>query len=360
MILAGGSGGHLFPAFAAAEAMRGAGWRIAWLGVGGALEERVCASLGCVHRAVAFSPPRKNYALFIPRLLRAMWKALGVLRTERPSLLLGFGGFASVPGALAGVLIKRLPLVIHESNAVAGRANRLLARFAARRVLSAHPGAFGDERKVEIVGTPARAAFYQIPPPQARYRERGSSPLSILVLGGSGGARVLNEIAPAAFAKLAAPPTVLHQCGRGKLQECEAAYARAGIQARIAEFVDAPASAMANADLVICRAGASTLAEIAAVGVAAFLIPYPFASDNHQAANAAAFAANGAAEWADEKDLSAAKLSSFIAALERGALCEMAQKARAQATPQAAAAIAAACAAVCEAEEKEGKSDAGD
>jgi UDP-N-acetylglucosamine--N-acetylmuramyl-(pentapeptide) pyrophosphoryl-undecaprenol N-acetylglucosamine transferase len=274
------------------------------------------------------------------RLLRALGEALAVLRAERPDVLLGMGGFAAGPGGLAAWLTRR-PLVIHEQNSVAGLTNRLLSRIA-RRVLEAFPGTFEGAR---TVGNPVRPGFAELAEPAQRIGGRGT-PAQLLVLGGSLGARALNEMVPAALALLppAQRPLVRHQGGR-TVEAAQAAYARHGVAGEVSAFIDDMPAAYAWADLVICRAGASTIAELAAAGCAALLVPFPYAVDDHQTRNGQYLVDAGAALMVPEDFLTPQLLADMLVGLlgKREQLVAMAQAARKAAWPDAVNVIADAC-----------------
>lgn len=341
MILAGGTGGHVFPALAVAQELQARGHQIFWMGAPDSFESRVVPQHGLRMLLIPVSGLRgKGLLKWLTApllLLRALAHAQRHMRQERPAAVLGMGGFAAGPGGVAAWLQRR-PLFIHEQNAVAGLTNRCLAPLS-RRVLQAFPGAFGDGN-AETVGNPVRASLAELPPPAERYQQR-SGPLQVLVVGGSQGARALNEQVPRALALLptAQRPRVRHQAGR-TLAVAEAAYAQAGVEARIEEFIADMAEAYRWADLVICRAGASTVSELASAGCAAILVPFPAAVDDHQTANARYLTEAGAARLLPESELDAERLAAEIRALSREALLQMASAARQRAQSQAARRIA--------------------
>lgn len=356
VIAAGGTGGHIFPGLAAAQALAARGAQSLWLGMRGGLEEKVAAENKVEFFGVNFNGRlgKKNPRYWLS-LTRAVAQARRALLRFSPQAALGLGGWASLPGALAA-LWRGVPLVIHEQNARAGRANRLLANWS-KTTLCGFPNAFGGgndsaPESDSICGVPVRDVFYQQPPPDVRFKNREGA-LRILVMGGSQGAKALNQFAAAAFATAAknhgvAPESfcrVIHQCGAGGFLTAQAAYKNAGVRADIREFITEVAEEMAAADLVVARAGASTLAELAAVGCAAALLPYPFAADNHQEANARFFEKCGAAAVCAGGDEAARdSLAAFLTARARRAdLQKMAVCASTLARPQAAQTIAAAC-----------------
>ena len=343
LVMAGGTGGHIFPGLAVAQALRAQGWQVHWLGAPASMESRLVPPRGFAFEPVAFSGVRgkglATLALLPLRLMRACWQSLQVLARVRPDVVLGFGGYISLPGGLMAWL-RRTPLVLHEQNSVAGAANKVLARLA-RRVFSAFPKALAG---AQHVGNPLRAEFLQQAPPEQRFAGR-SGPLQILVLGGSLGAQALNRIVPQALAQLPAAqrPLVLHQSGEQHIEALRSAYAQAGVQAELTPFIDDTASAMARADLIICRAGASTVTEIAAVGAAALFVPFPAAVDDHQTHNARFLADQGAAWLMPQSTLTASGLAQWLAQCDRPRLLGCAQAAKALQNLQATAAMVAAC-----------------
>jgi UDP-N-acetylglucosamine--N-acetylmuramyl-(pentapeptide) pyrophosphoryl-undecaprenol N-acetylglucosamine transferase len=279
--------------------------------------------------------------LLLPlNLLSGFWQALRALRRVKPDVVLGMGGYITFPGGMMAVLLGR-PLVLHEQNSVAGLANRVLARVA-DCVLSGFPGVLG---KADWVGNPVRADIAAVAPPEARFAGR-SGPLRLLVVGGSLGAAVLNETVPQALARLPAEtrPHVVHQAGEKQIAALRAAYAAAGVEGELRAFIDDMASAYAEADLVICRAGALTVAELASVGAASLLVPFPHAVDDHQTGNARFLADRGGARLLPQRELDAARLAAILSSLDRPQLLQMTVNARAQAKPAASAAVAGVCA----------------
>lgn len=335
VIAAGGTGGHVFPALAIAAELRRRGAEVIWLAAGG-MEMRLAPENGYDMEVAPFSPPRGIGGVL--RLAVAVWRARLILKRRRASAVLGMGGYAAAPAGLAA-RTAGIPLVVHEQNATAGRANRLLCKVA-KRVLTGFPDAIVN---AQWSGNPARAEFFSHPPPQSRMSAADSAPRRILVLGGSQGAGIFNEMIPEALSQLPDEFSVVHQCGRGHLQTTEDAYRRANRSADIAEFRDDVALQMASADLIVCRAGAATLAEVAAIGAAALLIPYPFAAAGHQQHNAEFFARQGAAFMRSQHELDAKWLAQFLSDMTYPMLQAAAQKARELAKPDAAQAVASAC-----------------
>ncbi len=345
MIAAGGTGGHVFPALAVAEALRAGGIPVVWMGTRAGLEARVVPAAGIEIEWLSVAGLRGKGWMTRAKapltLARACAQALAVLRRRRPRALLGMGGFASGPGGLMA-RISGCPLVLHEQNAVAGMTNRRLAPFA-RRVLEAMPGSFPAGIGAEHVGNPVRADIAALPPPDERFAGREGAP-RVLVLGGSQGARGLNERLPQALAALPAErrPQVRHQCGERHLEPARAAYADAGVDAEVTAFIEDMAAAYGWADLVIGRAGAMSVAELAAAGVGALLVPFPHAVDDHQTVNARWLENAGAAVIVQEAELDAERLAGELEQRlgDRAALLEHARQARALARPDAAEAVA--------------------
>ena len=345
MIMAGGTGGHIFPGLAVAECLRAQGVPVVWLGAAGGMESTVVPAHQIELHSVAVGGLRgkglRTRLLAPLMLLRALSASLLVLNKVKPRSVLSMGGYVAGPGGLAAWLLRR-PLLVHEQNRVAGFTNRRLAGIA-RRVLSGFADALP---RAEWVGNPVRATIAALPAPLQRMAGRSGRP-HLLVLGGSLGARTLNLAVPQALARLAPKqrPEVLHQCGRRGLDEARQAYAEAGIEARVVPFIDDMAGSYAWADLALCRAGALTLAELAAAGLGALLVPYPHAVDDHQTRNAETLVAAGAAELIPESHLNAKPLAQRLETLlgDRAKLLSMAVAARTLAKPDAAQVIAAAC-----------------
>lgn len=345
-IMAGGTGGHVFPALAVAQELQARGWQVNWLGTPGSFESRVVPAAGFELDTIAAFRLRGQGAaslLLAPfRLLRAIAQAWQVMRRRRPQVVLGMGGFVTGPGGLVSRL-RRTPLVIHEQNAIPGMANRWLARIASR-VLEGFPGSFPKRVGAHTTGNPLRDAITALPAPAPIADDR---PLRLLIVGGSLGAQALNENVPAALALLEAGrrPEVRHQAGRGKLEATRAAYAAGRVEAEVSEFLDDMAAAYTWADLVICRAGALTVSELMAAGVGAILVPYPFAVDDHQAVNGRFLSAAGAAELIVQRDLSPQVLAGRLDALlaDRAGLSAMARKAYALARRDATQRVADHC-----------------
>jgi UDP-N-acetylglucosamine--N-acetylmuramyl-(pentapeptide) pyrophosphoryl-undecaprenol N-acetylglucosamine transferase len=349
LIMAGGTGGHVFPALALARLLRAASHEVIWLGTRKGLEARVVPADNFPIEWLSMSGLRGKGVLTLLgapfKLVMAIWQALGVMRRRRPRLVVGFGGFVTGPGGVAAWLTGR-PLLIHEQNAVAGYANRMLARLA-RRVLAAFPRAFPPGVASEVVGNPVRAEIVAQDPPAQRFARRTGA-LRLLVVGGSLGASRLNAVVPFAVAQVTRSGLALqvrHQAGERGIDAARAAYAEARVNAEVSPFIDDMARAYADADLVICRAGALTVSELAAVGVASVLVPFPAAVDDHQTYNAQYLVREGAAVLIADGDLTAERLAFTLNDLcaSRGKLLAMAERARLVARPRAAEELAAAC-----------------
>jgi len=343
LVMAGGTGGHIFPGLAVAEALRGRGWQVHWLGAPGSMESELVPKRGFPLETIDFSGVRGKgpvtLALLPLRILRAFWQSIGVVRRVRPQVVVGLGGYISFPGGMMSVLLGK-PLVLHEQNSVAGMANKVLAGVA-DRVYTAFPGAM---RKAEWIGNPLREAFLRQPPPEQRFTGR-SGVLRVLVVGGSLGAKALNEIVPQALALIPRErrPQVVHQSGARQIDELRANYTAAGVQAELTPFIDDTASAYAEADLVICRAGASTVTELAAVGAAALFVPFPHAVDDHQTANAKFLVDAGGGWLIQQKDLTRERLADMLKSLDREQLLQHAVAAKKMEKTQATDDIVAAC-----------------
>ncbi|HVE49917.1 MAG TPA: undecaprenyldiphospho-muramoylpentapeptide beta-N-acetylglucosaminyltransferase [Casimicrobiaceae bacterium] len=333
MITTGGTGGHIFPGLAVAAELASRGARVFWLGTQDGMESRLVPKHSVDFEGISFGSVRgkglKRLLLGPYAIANACRQAWKVLARRRPGVVVGFGGFASFPGALMGVA-RNVPLVVHNLDAHPGLANRVLAH-GADRILTGFPGVLGEgrDRKVEWVGNPLRASIEAVAPPDERFRGR-TGPLRLLVVGGSLGALALNDNVPRALALLPAQarPMVTHQSGEKHIDALRKAYSDASVEAHCVAFIDDIATQYADADVVICRSGATTVAEIAAVGVASLLVPYPHAADDHQVDNAEQLARRGAATMWLQRDITPRKLSDWIATLDRPRLLAMANAAR--------------------------------
>ncbi len=347
MVMAGGTGGHVFPALAVAEELHSRGVAVCWLGTPDSFEARLVPRHGFPLETIPVRGLRGKGAagwLAAPfRIGRAMLQARRVLLRRKPQLVLGMGGFAAGPGGMMARMLG-IPLVVHEQNAIPGLTNQWLSRIATR-VLEAFPGSFPPATRAQVTGNPVRPEIAGLPAPEQRFAGRRGA-LRLLVLGGSLGARALNQTVPAALALLAPDqrPRVRHQAGREKAEATRACYRAAGVEAEVTPFLDDMAAAYGWADLVICRAGALTVAELAAAGVGAVLVPYPYAVDDHQTRNARYLTRAGAARLLAETELDAAGLAALIAGTGgRGALLEMARAARDLGLPEATSRVAEVC-----------------
>ncbi len=343
LVMAGGTGGHIFPGLAVAEALRERGWRVHWLGAPGSMEERLVPPRGFAFEPVQFGGVRGKgplTLLLLPlRLLRAFWQSLGVVRRVKPDVVVGLGGYITFPGGMMGVLLNK-PLVLHEQNSVAGLANKVLASVA-DRVFTAFPDVL---KKAQWIGNPLRAAFTSQPEPAARFAGR-SGPLKLLVVGGSLGAKALNAVVPKALARIepGMRPRVLHQSGAKQIDELRANYAEAGVEGELTPFIEDTAQAYADADIIVARAGASTVTEIAAVGAAALFVPFPSAVDDHQTTNARFLVDAGGGWLVQQTDLTPELLADLLQKTQRTELIERAQKAKRMQKTEAVEVMVRAC-----------------
>jgi UDP-N-acetylglucosamine--N-acetylmuramyl-(pentapeptide) pyrophosphoryl-undecaprenol N-acetylglucosamine transferase len=343
LVMAGGTGGHVFPGLAVADYLHAHGWRVVWMGNPEGMEAKLVPTRGYEMAWVRFAALRGKgilRALLLPlNLLRAFLQALRELSRVKPNVVLGMGGYVTFPGGMMAALTGR-PLLVHEQNSVAGLANRVLAGVA-DRVLSGFPGVL---KQGVWTGNPVRAEIAALPPPAQRYAAR-SGPLNVLVVGGSLGAQVLNDAVPRALTLIPAGerPRVTHQSGAKQIDALRAAYAVAGLEAELLGFIDDMATRYAAADLVVCRAGALTVAELAAAGVASVLVPFPHAVDDHQTGNARFLSDAGAAILLPQSELTPERLAALLRELTRERLAAMAEKARALAKPEATRAVAEIC-----------------
>jgi len=343
LVMAGGTGGHVFPGLAVAHALREQGWKVVWLGNRTGMEATLVPKHDIPMEYIQFGGLRGKGLVtkfLLPlNLLRAFWQSIGALRRVRPSVVLGMGGYITFPAGMMASLLGR-PLVLHEQNSIAGLANKVLAKVA-DRVLCAFPDALPGG---EWTGNPVREELAHMAPPQARYDQR-TGPLRVLVVGGSLGAAALNEVVPKAVALLpeAQRPVVTHQAGAKQIDTLRANYAAAQVSAQTLPFIDDMAKAYADADLVICRAGAMTVSEVAAAGVAALFVPFPHAVDDHQTTNAEFLSRQGAALLVQQQELTADGLAKTIASLSRTQLKDMARLARGLAKPEATRRVAEVC-----------------
>ena len=344
MVMAGGTGGHIYPGLAVADALRERGWKVVWMGNPDGMEARIVPASGYEVAWVRFTALRGKgllRKLLLPfNLRKGFAQALAQIRRVRPDVVLGMGGYVTFPGGMMAALLGR-PVVVHEQNSVAGMANKVLAGVA-DKVVTGFPGVL---KKGEWLGNPVRADITAVAPPAVRFAGR-SGPLKVLVVGGSLGAAALNEAMPKALALLAPEdrPLVTHQAGTRQIEALRAGYQAAGVGGELLPFIDDMAARYAGADLVICRAGALTVAELAAVGVASVLVPFPHAVDDHQTGNARFLADAGAAILLPQTELTPQRLATLLQDMTRERLLTMAEKARSCAKPDATARVADVCA----------------
>jgi UDP-N-acetylglucosamine--N-acetylmuramyl-(pentapeptide) pyrophosphoryl-undecaprenol N-acetylglucosamine transferase len=343
LVMAGGTGGHIFPGLAVAEALRQRAWRVHWLGGPASMESQLVPPRGFAFETIEFSGVRgkgiKTLVLLPLRLLKAFWQSISVVRRVQPDVVVGLGGYITFPAGMMSVLLGK-PLVLHEQNSVAGMANRVLAGVA-DRVFSAFPNVL---KKAAWIGNPLRAAFLGQAGPAERLGSRTGA-LRLLVVGGSLGAKALNEVVPKALALIpqAQRPQVLHQSGARQIDELRANYAAAGVAAELTPFIEDTAQAYAQADLIVCRAGASTVTEIAAVGAAAVFVPFPFAVDDHQTTNARFLVDAGGGWLVQQRDLTPEWLAELIQNTSREELIRRALAAKRMAKIRATEEVVAAC-----------------
>jgi UDP-N-acetylglucosamine--N-acetylmuramyl-(pentapeptide) pyrophosphoryl-undecaprenol N-acetylglucosamine transferase len=348
VILAGGTGGHIFPGLAVAASLRNRGVAVHWLGAQGGMEcQKVPAAnipIDTVNITGLRGKGLKRWLSLPWNLLNAVQQARKVMRAQKPNCAVSFGGYAAGPGGLAA-RFSGIPLVIHEQNRIPGLTNKVLARFS-RRVLQAFPGTWPERFKAETCGNPVRADLVALLPPEQRMANR-NGPMRLLITGGSQGARALNEFLPSAVARLPAgfEVEVRHQAGKGRAVETSQAYEQAGVKAEVQEFIENMAEAYSWADLVVCRSGALTVSELAAVGLPAILVPFPFAVDDHQTRNAEFLVGAGAARLQDEASCTIESMARHLQELlsDRASLLRMAKAARSVAVPDAAERVADIC-----------------
>ncbi|WP_341678215.1 undecaprenyldiphospho-muramoylpentapeptide beta-N-acetylglucosaminyltransferase [Niveibacterium sp. SC-1] len=344
MVMAGGTGGHIFPGLAVADAMRRRGWQVSWLGTAHGMENELVPRAGVEMDTIAFAGLRGKGLMHSLKgalaLVKSFFSTSAILRRRKPDVLIGMGGYVTVPGGVMARLSGR-PLALVNADAAPLLSNRLLAPFA-RRVLFGFAGEFGGlAAKAIVTGNPVRREIAALAAPDVRYADR-SGVLRILVVGGSLGARVLNEAVPLALAKFepALRPQVTHQAGKAHGAALREAYALAGVEAELVDFIDDMPRRLAEADLVICRAGAITVAELAVAGVASVLVPFLASTTSHQRDNAVYFAKSGAAIHLPQTELSAERLAEILRTTDRARCLEMATAARALGRPDATERIA--------------------
>ncbi|MEJ8846774.1 undecaprenyldiphospho-muramoylpentapeptide beta-N-acetylglucosaminyltransferase [Variovorax rhizosphaerae] len=343
LVMAGGTGGHIFPGLAVAEELRTRGWQVHWLGAPGSMEQQLVPPRGFAFEPVQFGGVRGKGPMtlvFLPlKLLRAFMQSIAVVRRVKPDVVIGLGGYITFPGGMMSVLLGK-PLVLHEQNSVAGMANKVLASVA-DRVFSAFPNVM---KNAKWVGNPLRAAFLSQPGPQERFAGR-SGPLRLLVVGGSLGAKALNAVVPKALALIAPAlrPAVTHQAGSKQIDELRANYAAAGVEGNLTPFIEDTASAYADADLIVARAGASTVTEIAAVGAATLFVPFPSAVDDHQTTNARFLVDAGGGWLVQQTELTPEWLADLLQKTSRDELVARALKAGTMKKTEAVDEVVRAC-----------------
>ena len=344
MVMAGGTGGHVYPAMAVADYLQQHGWNIVWLCTQGGMENRLIEHKDYQKAMITMHGVRgkglKGWLMLPVKLLNAFLQAYFVMKQHQPNVVLGMGGFAAFPGGVVAWLMRK-PLVIHEQNSVAGLTNKTLSHIA-KKTLAAFPAAFGDE--AILVGNPVRADITEIVAPDTRVSIK-DSPLKLLVVGGSLGAQVLNEVIPKALAKITLEhrPVVVHQAGEKHIAALQANYQAANVTADTRAFINDMAAMYAWADVVFCRAGALTVAELSAAGVASVLVPFPFAVDDHQTGNARYLSDAGAAILVRQTELTVTKVVEILKSLDREKCLNMAIKARKLGKPKATVAVATIC-----------------
>lgn len=347
LIMAGGTGGHVFPGLAVADYLRQAGWRVVWLGTETGMELKLVPQHGYETEVISFSGLRGKRLiawLMLPlRLLKAFWQSARIIQRVKPDVVLGMGGYPAFPGGMMASLLNK-PLVIHEQNSVAGLTNKVLAKLADKIFLGFPDAILADQEKTVCSGNPVRSEITQIEAPQKRFLGRQGK-LNLLVVGGSLGAQILNTIVPQALKLIPENqrPVVVQQAGTANLEAVKKDYEELQLNGEVIAFIDDMAKRYAICDLVLCRAGALTIAELSAAGVASILVPYPYAVDDHQTSNARFLSNHDAAVLLPQSELTAQNLAELLAKLTREKLLGMAIAARSQAKPEATRIVAEAC-----------------
>jgi UDP-N-acetylglucosamine--N-acetylmuramyl-(pentapeptide) pyrophosphoryl-undecaprenol N-acetylglucosamine transferase len=350
LIMAGGTGGHVFPGLAVADYMKMAGWHVVWLGTERGMETVLVPQRGYDIEIIRFSGLRGKNAvtwLTLPlRLLFALWQSVKVMLRVRPDVVLGMGGYPAFPGGLMASLLGK-PLLIHEQNSIPGLANRILAKLA-DKVLLGFPNAIRNDKKAVFSGNPVRSEISQLEAPEKRYALRSKTDnqkLRLLVIGGSLGAQALNTIVPQALKLIPEKirPLVTHQAGTKHLDSLRKNYAEVAVEGELVTFIENMAVRYADCDLVVCRAGALTISELTAAGAASILVPFPYAVDDHQTSNAKFLSDKQAAVLLPQSELNPQKLAELLMEFTREKLLEMAMKARELAKPDATRLVAEAC-----------------
>ena len=343
MVMAGGTGGHVYPAMAVADYLKEHGWNVVWLCTAGGMENRLIEGKSYKKATITMRGVRGKgllgWLLLPYKLAIAFKQSFTAIRQHQPDVVLGMGGFAAFPGGMIAKLLGK-PLVIHEQNSIAGLTNKTLSLIA-DKTLAAFPSAFGNE--AELVGNPVRQDITQLASPEQRYGKR-TGKLNLLVVGGSLGAAALNDVLPKALANLPSGQfAVVHQAGEKHIAALQANYKAANVKADAKAFINNMAEMYAWADIVICRAGALTVAELACVGVASILVPFPHAVDDHQTYNAQYLSDAGAARLIQQTEFSVQKATEMLHSLTREICLDMAIKAKQLAKPEATATVAKIC-----------------
>ncbi len=347
LIMAGGTGGHVFPGLAVADYLKQLGWRIVWLGTESGMELKLVPQHGYETEVISFSGLRGKRLitwLMLPlRLVKAFLQSVKIIRNVKPNVILGMGGYPAFPGGMMASLLNK-PLIIHEQNSIPGLTNKILAKLADRIFLGFPDAILNNKEKSIYSGNPVRSEIMLIEAPEKRFSGREGK-LNLLIVGGSLGAQILNTIVPEALKLIPENlrPQVVHQAGITQLNSVKKMYGDLQMDAEVIAFIDDIANRYATCDLVLCRAGALTVAELSIAGVASILVPYPHAVDDHQTHNARFLSDHGAAVLIHQRDLSAKKLADLLADLSREKLLEMAITARSRAKPEATRVVAEAC-----------------
>lgn len=347
LIMAGGTGGHVFPGLAVADYLRESGWRIVWLGTKTGMEMKLVPQHGYATEAISFSGLRgkrlTTWFMLPLRLIQAFLQSVRIIRRVKPDVVLGMGGYPAFPGGMMASLLNK-PLIIHEQNSLPGLTNKILAKLADKIMLGFPDAIFADKAKTVFSGNPVRAEITQMEAPEKRFPGRQGK-LQLLVVGGSLGAQILNTVVPQALKLMPENlrPFVVHQTGAVHLKSVEKIYADLALEGEVLAFIDDMAKRYATCDLILCRAGALTIAELSAAGVASILVPYPHAVDDHQTSNAKFLSDNGAAVLVSQSELTAQKLAELLTQLTREKLLTMAITARSLAKPEATKVVAEAC-----------------
>jgi len=347
LIMAGGTGGHVFPGLAVADHLQKLGWHVVWLGTQAGMELKLVPQHGYATEIISFSGLRgkqlSTWFMLPLRLIKAFLQSARIIQRVKPDVILGMGGYPAFPGGMMASLFNK-PLIIHEQNSIPGLTNKILAKLADKVMLGFPNAIFADEEKVVFSGNPVRPEITQMEKPEKRWQGRQGK-LKLLVVGGSLGAKMLNTVVPQALKLIAADirPAVIHQAGATEWQAVEKTYADLQLECEVMAFIDDMASRYATCDLVLCRAGALTVAELSAAGVGSILVPYPHAVDDHQTRNAQFLSDQGAALLLPQNELTAQKLADLLSTLTREKLLNLAIAARSLAKPDATQVVADAC-----------------